>query len=43
MVGTVNIANIHQKGLIDVCLQYALVALFEKIGNKFEKIKFLKP
>ena len=35
MVGTVYIANIHQNGLIDVCLQYALVALFEKIANKF--------
>ena len=43
MVGTIYIANIHQNGLIDVCLQYALVALFEKIANKLKKIKFLKP
>ena len=43
MVGTVYIANIHQNGLIDVCLQYALVALFEQIANKLRKNQFLKP
>ena len=42
MDGTFYVATIHQNGLIDICLHYAWVAIFEKFINKLKKIKFFE-